>query len=200
MSVRSRRSTSALAMAATVTACLVAAAIPATPALGDETRTHRQARTIHVSGLLALTNATKGEYDVTGDLVGKWTIPPTRATDYYNTPTTLLQKGTESFDGCLANTHRCGTLNSDYISWSYLKPSGRLISGGCVHAPTGGTQGFRGVRGLLVMTDTPVGADINTLYQGEIILDAKPEEKPMPVPNVRVATNSSSAKAAAGSC
>lgn len=195
MSLRSRRAFSALA----VSACLVAAAIPATPALGEDTRTSRQPQTIHVTGLLTLTDANTGEYAATGDLVGKWTIPPSKAQDYYNTPTTLIQKGTESFAGCLVREKkRCGTLNSDYISWSYLQTSGRLISGGCVHAPTGGTKGFVGVRGLLVITDTPVGDDVNSLYQGEVILNAEPKEGPMPIPSTRVATTSP--KAGAGSC
>jgi len=201
MSVRSRRASGALAAAATATACLVAAAIPATPALGDDTRTSRPAQTIHVTGLLTLVDANKGEYAATGDLLGTWTIPPTAAEDYYNTPTTLIQKGTESFEGCLkteAVRKRCGTLNSDYISWTYLQTSGRLISGGCVHAPTGGTRAFKGVRGLIVITDIPVGDDINSLYQGEVILNAKPEEGPEPVPSVRVATTS--ATNAAASC
>ena len=197
MSVRTRRA-GALAVAATAT-CLIAAAIPVTSALGDDTQTSRRAKTVHVTGLLTLTNANTGEYAATGDLVGKWMIPATKATDYYNTPTTIIQKGTESFDGCLvAGTRRCGTLNSDYISWTYLKTSGRLISGGCVHAPTGGTKGFLGVRGLIMITDTPVGDEVNSLSQGDVILNANPKEGPMPVPTVRVATTA--AKTAVGSC
>ena len=136
---------------------------------------------------------------MTGDLVGKWTIPPTQAVDYYNTPTTIIQTGHRVLHGCLVGgEERCGTLNSDYISWTYQKPSGRLISGGCVHAPTGGTEGFRGVRGLIVMTDTPVGGDVNTLYQGEVILNAYPKEKPMPIP--RVPVSAAAVTATAGSC
>ncbi len=200
MSVPSRRASRSLAVAATIAACFAAAAIPATPALGDDVRTSRHPRTIHVSGLLTLTDVKTGEFAVTGDLVGKWTIPPTQAEDYYNNATTtIINKGTESFTGCLAVAKKpCGTLNSDYISWTYLKPSGRLISGGCVHAPTGGTGGFRGVRGLIVMTDTPVGDDVNTLYQGEVILNAYPKEKPVPVPPVQ--TSTASAKTTAGFC
>jgi hypothetical protein len=200
MSVRSRRAPRALAIAATIAACFAAATIPAAPALGDDTRTSRQPKTIHVTGLLTLTNAKTGEYAATGDLVGKWTIPPAEAVDYYNNATTkVINKGTESFKGCLVrNARRCGTLNSEYISWTYLETSGRLISGGCVHAPTGGTRGFKGVRGLLMMTDTPVGDAVNTLYQGELILDAMPQEGPMPVPSARIAATS--AKAAVGSC
>lgn len=198
MSVRTRRAPRLLAVA-TIAACLATAAIPATPALGDDNRPSPKPKTIHVTGLLTLTDAARGEYDASGDLVGKWTIPPPPPEDdYYNTPTTIIQKGTESFKGCLANTNRCGTLNSEYISWTYLKPSGRLISGGCVHAPTGGTKGFIGVRGLIIMTDTPVGDAVNTLYQGEVILDAKPAEGPMPVPTAPVANRS--AKTAVGSC
>ena len=200
MSVRARRAPSALAVAATVTACL-AAAIPATPALGDDdARGSRQPRTVHVTGLHTLTDAKNGVYAATGDLEGTWTIPPSTAEDYYNTSTQIIQKGTETFVGCLvAGRKRCGTLNSDYISWTYLQPSGRLISGGCVHAPTGGTKGFKGVRGLIVITDTPVGDDINSLYQGEVILDAKPQEGPVPVPAVSARVTTTSARSV-GSC
>lgn len=196
MPLRPRRASAALAAAATITACFAAAAIPATPALGDDSRRSRQPQTVHVTGLLTLTNASTGEYAATGDLVGKWTISPSKAQDYYNSPTTIIQKGTESFKGCLvAGTRRCGTLNSDYISWSYLEADGRLVSGGCVHAPTGGTRGFRGVRGLIVMTDTPVGDDVNTLYQGEVILDAMPQEGRMPVTTGRVAATAATTTA-----
>ncbi len=200
MSVRSRRASRSLAVAGTIAACFAAAAIPATPALGEDIRASRQPKTVHVTGLLTLTDAKKGEFDVTGDLVGKWTIPPTQAVDYYNNQkTTFINRGTESFTGCLVVAKRpCGTLNSDYISWTYQKPSGRLISGGCVHAPTGGTEGFRGVRGLIVMTDTPVGKNVNTLYQGEVILNAYPKEKPMPIP--RVPVSAAAVTATAGSC
>ena len=199
MSIHSRGASRRLATAATIAVCLAAAAIPATPAFGEDTRASRRPTTIHVTGLLTLANANTGEYDATGDLVGKWTIPPTKATDYYNTSTTIIQKGTESFVGCLVvNKRRCGTLNSEYISWTYLQTSGRLISGGCVHAPTGGTSAFKGVRGLLIMADTPVGDNVNTLYQGEVILDAKPEEGSIPVPKAPVATTSAST--AVGSC
>ncbi|GAA1830186.1 hypothetical protein ACFFOM_19080 [Microlunatus capsulatus] len=196
MPVRPRRTTTALAAAATTAACFAAATIPATPALGDDSRPVRPPQTVHVSGLLTLTNANTGEYAATGDLEGTWTIPPTRAQDYYNTPTTIIQKGTESFRGCLvAGTKRCGTLNSDYISWTYLRENGRLISGGCTHAPTGGTRGFVGVRGLIVMADTPVGDEVNTLYQGEVILDAMPEEGRKPVPRVDATSTATGAAA-----
>lgn len=156
---------------------------------------------MQVTGLLTLTDAKTQTYAVTGDLVGTWRFPPDQATDYYTSPTRIFQKGTESFDGCLAGKpKRCGTLNSDYILWSYLKKSGRLISGGCVHAPTGGTRAFRGVRGLITMTDTPVGDDVNTVYRGEVILDAEPDERAEPVPASGGRLTTASTGTAAGAC
>ena len=188
----------ALTVAATITACVAgSAAISATSALADDTRSSRRPKTVHVTGTLTLTDAKTGEYAAKGDLVGKWFIPPSRATDYYNTPTTIIQKGTESFDGCLVvGKQRCGTLNSEYISWTYLRADGRLISGGCTHALTGGTASFKGARGLLMMVDTPVGDDVNTVYQGEVILDAAPKEGSAPVTGASLATTS--AKTTAG--
>jgi hypothetical protein len=200
MTTRSRRTPSALAVAAT--ACLAAATIPATPAFGDDTsRTNHPPKSIPVTGLLTLQDADKGVYRATGDLEGTWVIPPDRAKDYYDAPTVLIQEGTEWFKGCVAATRSCGTLNSDYISWSYLRADKRLISGGCVHAPTGGTRGFRGVRGLITMTDTPVGTDVNTVYQGDLVLHAERDEGEKPVPTTPGAALATRTLAAsAGTC
>lgn len=197
MSVPSRRRSRALAVAATAGACLAVGAVPATSALADDdTASSRRPKTVHVTGLLTLKDARTGEYAATGDLVGTWSIPPSRATDYYSSATTVLQKGSESFEGCLVvGKDRCGTLNSEYISWTYLKANGRLISGGCTHALTGGTKAFRGVRGLIMMTDTPIGDEVNTVYQGEVILDAAPREASTPVPEASLTTTSAKTSA-----
>lgn len=53
---------------------------------------------------------------------------------------------------------------------------GNLIKGQCVHPITGGSGACRGARGLLNMVDTPVGEEVKTTYEGDIVLNAVPSE------------------------
>ena len=47
-----------------------------------------------------------------------------------------------------------------------------------------------------MMVDTPVGDDVNTVYQGEVILNAAPKEGSVPVPGASLTT--AAAKTTAG--
>jgi hypothetical protein len=67
--------------------------------------------------------------------------------------------------------------------WIRYEPNtGRPIEGNCVHPITSGTQDFAGARGALTMHDIQVGRgeESRTRYQGKIVLNAAPNEWPVP--------------------
>ncbi|HEY5820498.1 MAG TPA: hypothetical protein VIT20_00890 [Propionibacteriaceae bacterium] len=117
------------------------------------------------------------EYTMRGGLIGDWTITP--VTVLHNVDTLYVESGTELFSGCLdRNKSRscdpkepAGELTFSYLYWASFNAGG-LIKGQCVHPVTGGNGSFTGARGLLTMYDRPVGDEVRTRYEGEIILNA----------------------------
>src|SRR5829696_10312255 len=76
-----------------------------------------------------------------------------------------------------------GALAFDYVlSMQYDPDSGWLIKGPCLHPITGGSGNFAGARGVLIMRDGPVGPGevVNSMYKGEIVLNAIPNERAVP--------------------
>lgn len=142
---------------------------------------------VKVSGDQIAVDLSKGQWRMTGGLIGSWTI--TASTDYYASSTRLYQKGVEAFDGCLNLNHnrKCdgwepnGTWKTEYMYWASFRSNGTLVDGDCVHPLTGGSAAFTGVRGVIFMDDDPVGntTDVTTTYFGEVILNAVPGEQPV---------------------
>jgi len=136
----------------------------------------------------------QGRYWMSGDLIGRWTVLTAETLPGYaipEAPWTLLQTGQERFDGCIDQnqTKHCdsgdplGALSFDYLVWIRYEPNtGRPIEGNCVHPITSGTQDFAGARGALTMHDIQVGRgeESRTRYQGKIVLNAAPNEWPVP--------------------
>jgi len=139
-------------------------------------------KTVHVSGSQTpLKNPLN--FDVTGDLIGTWytlSVFPTTTK-----PTLYVSTGTEKFVGCLdrRGDGKCGrrdlegTLTFDYIAWVNLDEEGNFIKGQCTHPVTGGTGDFAGSRGVINIYDTPVGDEVESVYRGDIELNAVPSEK-----------------------
>jgi hypothetical protein len=129
-----------------------------------------------------------------GDLIGHWTVRSARGLAGYSIPEepwTLVHTGQERFVGCLDRNYsqRCdpgepsGALGFDYVLWMQYDPdSGWLIKGRCLHPITGGSGDFAGARGVLIMRDGPVGPGevVNSMYKGEIVLNAIPNERAVP--------------------
>jgi hypothetical protein len=159
-------------------------------------------RSVHVRGQFIPIDDV-GTYRITGDLMGTWY---TRTADtYYQSDAMIIQKGLELFDGCfdLNRNHRCdrnrsGQFSADYIYWATFNPkSGRLIKGECIHPITGGADLFAGSRGLINVNDKPVGKQgVISTYEGEVVLNALPEERAQ----ARNAPAALSAKASVAAC
>jgi hypothetical protein len=129
-----------------------------------------------------------------GDLFGHWTVRSARGLAGYSIPEapwTLVHTGQERFIGCLDRNYsqRCdpgepsGALAFHYVLWTQYDPdSGWLIKGKCLHPITGGWGNFAGARGVLIMRDGPVGPgeEVNSMYKGEIVLNAIPNEQAVP--------------------
>jgi hypothetical protein len=120
-------------------------------------------------------------YRMTGGLVGAWTsvLDPARTT--FDPVTGAFEGwGTETFEGCVdRHPNGCGpfdphgTLTFKFKAWQQLDPANGyvLVSGGCVHWVTGGTEGFRGAGGLITMKDTPnADGSVTTTYRGALNL------------------------------
>ena len=90
----------------------------------------------------------------------------------------MIAWGTELFVGCLDQNrnHSCGgsdpsgTIDFSYIYWAQLDPTTlALESAGCVHPVAGGTGGFDGATGTLVMNDRVKGnGTVVTTYIGKL--------------------------------
>jgi hypothetical protein len=147
-----------------------------------------------VRGRQFLVDAEQGRYSMLGDLIGHWTVRSARGLAGYaipEEPLARLQTGQERFIGCLDRNYsqRCdpdepsGELAFHYVLWTQYDPdSGWLIKGKCLHSIIGGSGDFAGARGVLIMSDGPVGPgeEVNGMYKGEIVLNAIPNEQAVP--------------------
>jgi hypothetical protein len=117
--------------------------------------------------------------DLTGSLIGQ---QYTTSGDFRYDPLTgtVIAWGTETFVGCLdRNRDRScgagdatGTIDLSFIYWAQLDPETfALISAGCIHPVTGGTDGFAGAQGVLVMKDKAKNdGRVITTYTGKLSL------------------------------
>ena len=147
--------------------------------------------TVQVRGRQFPVDAEQGRYSMLGDLIGRWTVRSAPGSAGYSipeTPWTRVETGHERFVGCLDRNYsqRCdtgepsGALSFDYALWKQYDPDfGWLIRGKCLHAITGGSGDFTGARGVLLMYRGPVGRGevVNSMYKGEIALNAIPNER-----------------------
>ncbi len=158
-----------------VAGTLVAAATAATAApaaTGEPT-------TLQVEG--TQTPVTPDLYQSHGGLLGDFWI--LSFDPLYESDSLVIGTGDERFAGCVdvdldevcAEGEPSGELFFDYVQWTTFDPStGALVEGNCTHPITGGTGGFEGARGIVTMHDVPVDGEVETTYQGTVVLDAVP--------------------------
>lgn len=132
-----------------------------------------------VSG--AQVSVSETQSTMTGGLNGNWTAS---VTEYrWNDATgRLIAWGTESFTGCLDRrrdgcdrTDPQGTMSFKFTAWQKYDPrSGyAFVTGACIHPVTGGTDGFRGARGVITMKDTlQSDSTVSTSYSGVLTIPA----------------------------
>ena len=158
-----------------VAGMLVAAATAATAApaaTGEPT-------TLQVEG--TQTPVTPTMYESHGGLLGDFWI--LSFDPLYESDSLVIGTGSERFAGCVdvdldevcAEGEPSGELFFDYVQWTTFDPStGDLVEGNCTHPVTGGTGDFEGARGIVTMHDVPVAGEVETTYQGTVVLDAVP--------------------------
>jgi hypothetical protein len=159
-----------------VAGTLMASAASATAATDEPTTLHVEGTQIQVSENL---------YDSLGGLLGDFwilTFDP-----LYESDSLVVGTGNERFVGCVdvdldgacGASEPSGELYFDYVYWATFDPStGALIEGNCTHPVTGGIDGFQGARGLVTMHDVVVDGEVETTYEGTIVLNAVPENPP----------------------
>jgi hypothetical protein len=105
----------------------------------------------------------------------------------YESDSLVVGTGSERFEGCVDadldgvchETEPSGELLFDYVQWATFDPStGALIEGNCTHPITGGTDGFQGARGIVTMRDVLVNGEVETTYEGTVVLNAVPADAP----------------------
>lgn len=160
------------ALAVLVIASTLAATVAPASATGEPTK-------LHVQGTQTQVNETK--YESYGGLLGDFWI--LTFVPLYESDSLVIATGTERFVGCVdvnldrecGATEPSGELRFDYVQWAKFDPStGALIEGGCVHPITGGSDDFRGARGIVHMRDTVENGEVRTTYRGTVVLDAVP--------------------------
>lgn len=165
-----RTSLSVLGIACT----LVATVTPATATTGEP-------ETLHVDGTQTL--ASENLYKSHGGLLGDFWI--LTFVPLYESDSLVIGTGTERFEGCVdvnldencEEPEPSGELQFDYVQWATFDPStGELIEGNCVHPITGGSGSFQGARGLVTMHDVMVDGEVQTTYQGTVVLNAVPAD------------------------
>ena len=170
-----RTSLSVLGIACT----LVATVTPATATTGEATT--GEPETLHVDGTQTL--ASENLYKSHGGLLGDFWI--LTFVPLYESDSLVIGTGTERFEGCVdvnldencEEPEPSGELQFDYVQWATFDPStGELIEGNCVHPITGGSGSFQGARGLVTMHDVMVDGEVQTTYQGTVVLNAVPAD------------------------
>ncbi len=146
---------------------------------------------VQVRGRQFPVDAEQGRYSMLGDLIGRWTVRSAPGSAGYSIPEapwTRVQTGQEWFVGCLDRNYsqRCdtdepsGALSFNYALWMQYDPDfDWMVKGKCLHLVTGGSGDFTGTRGVLLMYPGPAGRgeQVNSIYKGEIVLNAIPNER-----------------------
>jgi hypothetical protein len=138
----------------------------------------------YVSGKQTIVSEKKGTFKMAGGLIGSWAITSFKV---QKTKPVFKAKGTESFNGCMDVGHdgSCtgdpsGTMDFTFKYWAKIGDE-KVQLGTCAHPVVGGTGGFSGATGFLMMVDTPIKRKpfIKTHYEGDIrlggVLSASPK-------------------------
>ena len=151
-------------------ACIVAALAVAGAAVGAPTP-------VKVKGTQTVIDEAKGKFEMHGSLIGKWNTTAFK-TNYQGPDGEFVGSGKEMFSGCHdadANGtcdagEPTGTLSFSFIYWASFNPKNQaLVRGECVHPVTGGTGGFKNVKGIIHMVDRPAGKEVKTTYTGSLL-------------------------------
>lgn len=154
----------------TVGACVAVALVVAGLAAGGTAP-------VKIKGTQTVIDEAKGKYEMHGSLVGKWNTTAFKI-NYQGPDGEFVGSGKESFGGCHdadANGtcdagEPTGTLRFTFVYWANYNPKTQaLLRGACVHPVSGGTGGFRNVKGIIHMVDRPVGKDVKTTYSGSLL-------------------------------
>jgi hypothetical protein len=130
----------------------------------------------YVSGKQTPVNRTTSK--MAGGLVGSWAITSFKEVQKKKKKAVFKAKGTESFNGCMDLGHdgSCtgdpsGTMDFTFTYWAKVSDD-KVQLGTCAHPVVGGTGGFAGATGFLMMVDTPIKKKpfIKTHYEGDINL------------------------------
>ena len=176
MSAALRRAAPVLFVVAGTLVAAATAATAAPAATGEPT-------TLQVEG--TQTQVSADLYESYGGLLGDFWI--LSFDPLYESDSLVIGTGDERFAGCVdvdldevcAEGEPSGELFFDYVPWTTFDPStGALVEGNCTHPITGGTDGFQGARGLVTMHDVPVAGEVETTYEGTVVLDAVPADAP----------------------
>ncbi len=131
----------------------------------------------HVKGHQIPVSANK--YKMKGGLVGQWKVTKFKVDRV--TPV-FRGHGQETFKGCLdadrdgsCAGNATGKLYFKFRYWARFTSDDEVVLGTCAHRVVGGTDGFLGANGFLMMVDTPAGnaAGFSTYYEGDIDLAGK---------------------------
>jgi len=171
-----RRTALVVVVAAGTLVATEASATAATDATDEPT-------TLQVEG--TQTQVSEQLYESHGGLLGDFwilTFDP-----LYESDSLVVGTGSERFEGCVDvdldgvchESEPSGKLLFDYVQWATFDPStGALIEGNCTHPITGGTDGFQGARGIVTMRDVLVNGEVETTYEGTVVLNAVPADAP----------------------
>lgn len=91
---------------------------------------------------------------MSGDLVGCWYTTTYEVVQ--ETPSGVyMERGTETFIGCLADGTTCGTFSTTYKYTAKFAPDGAQMHGRCQHpiVPGSGTGDFEGISGRVDFKD-----------------------------------------------
>jgi hypothetical protein len=150
--------------------CVVAALVVAGVAAGAPAP-------VKVKGTQTVIDEAKGQYEMQGSLVGKWNVTAFK-TNYQGPDGEFVGSGKEMFSGChdADGNGTCGageptgTLRFSFVYWANFHPKTQaLVRGECVHPVTGGTGGFKNVKGIIHMVDRPAGKTVKTTYAGSLL-------------------------------
>ena len=129
---------------------------------------------VEVSGTQTVVDEANGTAAMHGSLVGVW---QTTFVPRYASSSRFVATGKEEFTGCLDSNANgtcdkkepSGTLKFTFMYWASFDPAtGALLHGNCVHPVIGSSGDFRKAAGVILMEDTPTGADVVTTYSGTI--------------------------------
>jgi hypothetical protein len=129
-----------------------------------------------VAGKQTIVDEEAGTYKMSGGLLGDWKITAFKETA---SAPVFKGKGTELFEGCIDRKldgscagDPTGKLKFSFRYWGKFGKGDKLELGTCAHPITGGSGGFAGATGFLMMVDLPTkkAPFQTTEYEGVVTL------------------------------